>query len=238
MSIKVTSLPDAERRPRHVAIGTFDGVHVGHRQVIDRADTVLTFEPHPLSVLHPDAAPKLIMPFEIKRDVIEGLGVEELVVIPFDDEFSTIPAEEFCGRILVETLGRRAGLRGGELPLRRQGEGRPARCSPRARSSRREWCRWSRSTARSSPRAGSARWSPRARSRSRNRCLGAPFLLEGPVVEGDGRGRTLGFPTANLVPAGRSGRPRARRVCGVRQRPARGRERRRPADLRDRARAC
>ena len=48
MSIKVTSLPDAERRPRHVAIGTFDGVHVGHRQVIDGADTVLTFEPHPL----------------------------------------------------------------------------------------------------------------------------------------------------------------------------------------------
>ena len=64
MSIKVTSLPDAEHRSRHVAIGTFDGVHVGHRQVIDRADTVLTFEPHPLSVIHPDATPKLIMPFE------------------------------------------------------------------------------------------------------------------------------------------------------------------------------
>src|ERR671937_2272223 len=105
MSIKVTSLPDAEQRPRHVAIGTFDGVHVGHRAVIDRADTVLTFEPHPLRVIHPEAAPKLIMPFAIKRDVIEGLGVEELVVIPFDHEFSTIPPEEFCSRILVETLG-------------------------------------------------------------------------------------------------------------------------------------
>ena len=95
MSVKVTQLPDAERRARHIAIGTFDGVHVGHRRVIDRADTVLTFEPHPLSVLHPDAAPKLIMPFEIKRDVIEGLGVDELVVIPFDRSFSTIPPEEF-----------------------------------------------------------------------------------------------------------------------------------------------
>src|SRR4051794_23415611 len=105
MSIKVTSLPDAERRPRHVAIGTFDGVHVGHREVIDRADTVLTFEPHPLSVIHPEAAPKLIMPFEIKRDVIEGLDVRELVVIPFDHSFSTIPPEEFCSRILIETLG-------------------------------------------------------------------------------------------------------------------------------------
>src|ERR671914_2094209 len=105
MSIKVTPLPDAEPRPRHVAIGTFDGVHVGHRAVIDGADTVLTFEPHPLSVIHPEAAPKLIMPFEIKRDVIEGLGVEELVVIPFNQEFREIEAEEFCSRILIEALG-------------------------------------------------------------------------------------------------------------------------------------
>src|SRR6476646_2140688 len=105
MSIKVTQLPDVERRSRNVAIGVFDGVHVGHRQVIDRADTVLIFEPHPLSVLHPDAAPKLIMPFEIKRDVIEGLGVDELVVIPFNRSFSSIPPEEFCSLILVDTLG-------------------------------------------------------------------------------------------------------------------------------------
>ena len=64
MSIEVTSLPDAEPRPRHVAIGTFDGVHVGHQAVIDGADTVLTFDPHPLEILHPAALPKLIMPFD------------------------------------------------------------------------------------------------------------------------------------------------------------------------------
>jgi riboflavin kinase/FMN adenylyltransferase len=75
MSIEVTRLPDAEPRPRHVAIGTFDGVHCGHQEVIDAADTVLTFDPHPLEVLHPAALPKLIMPFAVKRDVIEGLGV-------------------------------------------------------------------------------------------------------------------------------------------------------------------
>ena len=62
MSIAVTSLPDVEPRPRNVAIGTFDGVHLGHRAVIEGADTVLTFEPHPLEVLHPTARPKLIMP--------------------------------------------------------------------------------------------------------------------------------------------------------------------------------
>src|SRR5438046_5479733 len=104
MSIEVTRLPDAERRSRRVAIGSFDGVHVGHRKVIEGADTVLTFEPHPLSVIHPEAAPKLIMPFPVKRDVIEGLGVDELVVIPFDRAFSSIAPEEFCSRILVETL--------------------------------------------------------------------------------------------------------------------------------------
>src|SRR5918992_6202161 len=105
MAIKVTPLPEAEPRDRHVAIGTFDGVHVGHREVIDDADTVLTFEPHPLRVIHPEAAPKLIMPFEVKRDVIDGLGVDELVVIPFDKEFSKISAEEFIDRVLVEKLG-------------------------------------------------------------------------------------------------------------------------------------
>src|SRR4029079_15825909 len=104
-SIEVTSLPDAEPRPRRVAISTFDGVHKGHQAVIEGADTVLTFDPHPLEVLHPAALPKLIMPFKVKRDVIEGLGVEELVVIPFDEEFAKRSAEDFIEHVLVERLG-------------------------------------------------------------------------------------------------------------------------------------
>jgi riboflavin kinase/FMN adenylyltransferase len=199
MSIKVTSLPDAERRPRHVAIGTFDGVHVGHRQVIDRADTVLTFEPHPLRILHPDATPKLIMPFDIKRDVIEGLRVQELVVIPFNREFSTIPAEEFCSGILVETLGAEKVSVGENFRF-----GAKAKGDPEMLAARHEF------EARVVPLVevdGEIVSSTRIRSLVAageigvaNRCLGAPFLFDGPVVEGDGRGRTLGFPTANLVP--------------------------------------
>ena len=73
--------------------------------MIEGADTVLTFDPHPLEVLHPAALPKLIMPFKVKRDVIEGLGVEELVVIPFDEEFAKVSAEGFIDQVLVEKLG-------------------------------------------------------------------------------------------------------------------------------------
>src|SRR6185295_1530812 len=104
-NIEVTSLPAAEPRDRHVAIGTFDGVHRGHQAVIDDADTVLTFDPHPLEILHPAALPKLITPFKVKRDVIEGLGVEELVVIPFDRDFASRSAEEFIEDVLIAKLG-------------------------------------------------------------------------------------------------------------------------------------
>ena len=198
MGIRVTMLPDAEPRERRVAIGTFDGVHVGHRKVIEGADTVLTFEPHPLSVLHPEAAPKLIMPFEIKRDVIEGLGVEELVVIPFDRAFSTVPPEEFCSRIVVEKLGARHVSVGENFRFGAKAKGDPALLSSREEFDTRvvplvevDGEIVSSSRIRSLVAAGEVE--------AAMRCLGAPFLLQGPVVEGDGRGRTLGFPTANIV---------------------------------------
>jgi riboflavin kinase/FMN adenylyltransferase len=100
----VTWLPDARRRPRHVAVGEFDGVHVGHREVIRGADTVLTFEPHPRTVVAPDSAPKLLTTLEIKADLIAGLGVQELVVIPFDGSFAAQTAQEFIDRELVGRL--------------------------------------------------------------------------------------------------------------------------------------
>ena len=200
MKIRVTQLADAEARSRHVAIGVFDGVHVGHRQVIDGADTALTFDPHPVRVLHPDAAPKLIMPFEIKRDVIEGLGVEELIVIAFDDEFSSIAPEDFCSRVLVEALGAERVSVGENFRF-----GSKARGDPQLLASRQEF------QTRVVPLVevdGEIVSSTRIRSlvaagevEAAMRCLSAPFLLEGTVVEGNERGRKLGFPTANIVPS-------------------------------------
>src|SRR3954464_11782317 len=102
--MRITFLPDVEPRPRRVAIGTFDGVHLGHRAVIEGSDTVLTFDPHPLSVIRPDALPKLLTSHAVKRDLIAGLGVDELVVIPFDREFSQKSADEFIREVLIDTL--------------------------------------------------------------------------------------------------------------------------------------
>jgi riboflavin kinase / FMN adenylyltransferase len=199
MSIKVTRLPDAEPRDRHVAIGVFDGVHKGHQAVIDDADTVLTFDPHPLTVIHPEAAPKLIMPFGVKRDVIEGLGVEELVVIPFDHEFSTIPPEDFIRSVLIEKLTARKVSVGENFRF-----GARAKGDPEMLAAHREF------ETRVVPLVevdGETVSSSRIRALvaagevdAAMRCLGAPFMLEGEVVEGDRRGRELGFPTANVVP--------------------------------------
>jgi len=199
MSITVTKLPDAEPRPRHVAIGTFDGVHVGHQAVIDDADTVLTFDPHPLEILHPPAAPKLIMPFRVKRDVIDGLGVSELVVIPFDDDFAQIPAQGFIEQVLIERLGAERVSVGENFRFGAKAQGDPAMLQARDEFETRvvplvevDGETVSSSRIRALVAAGEVE--------EALRCLGAPFMLEGPVVEGDKRGRELGFPTANLIP--------------------------------------
>lgn len=199
MSIEVTSLPDAEPRPRHVAIGTFDGVHLGHQAVIDDADTVLTFEPHPLEVLHPAALPKLIMPFSVKRDVIEGLGVRELVVIPFDAEFARHSAEDFIEHVLVEKLSAERVSVGENFRFGAKAQGDPAMLEAHPEFETRvvplvevDGETVSSTRVRALVAAGDVE--------SAQRCLGAPFMVEGEVVPGDQRGRELGFPTANIVP--------------------------------------
>lgn len=197
--IQVTSLPDARPRPRHVAIGTFDGVHLGHQAVIDDADTVLTFDPHPLEILHPAALPKLIMPFSVKRDVIEGLGVGELVVIPFDQGFATLSAESFVEDVLIARLGAERVSVGENFRFGAKAKGDPAMLASRGEFETRvvplvevDGETVSSTRIRALVAAGDME--------SARHCLGAPFMVEGVVVKGDQRGRELGFPTANFVP--------------------------------------
>ena len=203
--MKVTSLrdiperPPGEAPPRKVAIGTFDGVHLGHREVIDGNDTVLTFDPHPLSVLAPEKAPPLVMPHSIQRDVIGGLGVEELVVIPFDRDFSLRSAEDFVEHVLVGQLGATSVSVGENFHF-----GHKAQGSPDFLRSRPEF------ETRVVPLievGGQPVSSTRIRELVREgdmagaaKLLGGPFMLKGPVVHGEKRGRELGYPTANIVP--------------------------------------
>jgi riboflavin kinase / FMN adenylyltransferase len=199
VSIRVTSLPDAEPRGRHVAIGTFDGVHRGHQAVIEGADTVLTFDPHPLEILHPAALPKLIMPFGVKRDVIEGLGVHELVVIPFDREFAQRSAEEFIEDVLIAKLGAERVSVGENFRFGAKAQGDPGMLAARPEFETRvvplvevDGETVSSTRIRALVAAGDMEGA--------RHCLGAPFMVEGEVVGGDQRGRELGFPTANIVP--------------------------------------
>ena len=199
MSIKVTPLEEASPRARDVAIGTFDGVHLGHRAVIEGADTVLTFEPHPLEVLRPEAAPKLINSLSVKRDVIEGLGARELVVIHFDEDFSHRTAEDFIDYALVEKLGARRVAVGENFQFGAKAKGNPAMLEAHPEFETR--------VQRMVEVDGETVSSSRIRSQiaagdmeGARRCLGVPYMLEGEVVQGDQRGRELGFPTANIVP--------------------------------------
>jgi riboflavin kinase / FMN adenylyltransferase len=199
MSIKVTRLEDAQPRARNVAIGTFDGVHLGHRAVIEGMDTVLTFEPHPLEVLHPDKAPKLINSLEVKRDVLDGLGVEELVVIHFDEEFSHRSAEDFISYALVEKLGARRVAVGENFHFGAKARGTPAMLASHGEFETRiqkmvevDGETVSSSRIRAEIAAGEME--------AARRCLGTPYMLEGEVVGGEKRGRELGFPTANIEP--------------------------------------
>jgi riboflavin kinase/FMN adenylyltransferase len=195
----VTWLPDAQPRPRNLAIGEFDGVHLGHREVIDGADTVLTFEPHPRTVVAPDSAPKLLNTLAIKTDLVASLGVQELVVIPFDGERMAQTAQEFIDHELIERLDAQRVSVGENFRFgnRARGDADLLRAQEAFQTRVVEMVELdgeiiSSTHIRGLVAAGDVGTAARF--------LGAPFHMRGTVAHGDKRGRTLGFPTANLVP--------------------------------------
>ena len=195
----ITWLPDAQPRDRHLAVGEFDGVHIGHREVIRGADTVLTFEPHPRTVVAPDSAPKLLTPLAIKADLIAGLDVRELVVIPFDGSFAAQTAQEFIERELIERLGARTVSVGENFRFgnRAKGDADLLRSQDAFETRVAELVELDGEIVSSTHIRGLV---TAGEVDIADRFLGAPFQMRGTIVHGDKRGRTLGFPTANLVP--------------------------------------
>jgi len=192
-------LADVAPRPRRLALGEFDGVHLGHRAVIAGSDTVVTFEPHPRWVLRPNDAPKLLTTLEVKTELIASLGVQELVVIPFDDRFRAQTPQQFIDEVLVGRLCATSVSIGENFRFGAQAAGGPDLLVADPRFDTR--------VVRLVEVDGEVVSSTHIRAlvaagdvAAAARFLGAPFQLRGTVVRGDGRGRRLGFPTANIVP--------------------------------------
>jgi riboflavin kinase/FMN adenylyltransferase len=192
-------LPDAQRRSRRLAVGEFDGVHIGHREVIRDADSVLTFEPHPRTVVAPESAPKLLTTLEQKADLIAALGIEELIVIPFDGSFAAQSPQAFIDHELIGRLGARHVSVGENFRFGHRAQGDAALLAAQDAFETRvadlvelDGEIVSSTHIRGLVATGSVG--------DAARLLGAPFGMRGIVAHGDKRGRTLGFPTANLVP--------------------------------------
>ncbi len=199
MTARITPLADALPRPRTIALGTFDGVHLGHREVIGGADTVVTFDPHPIAVLAPGRVPPQLTTVERRARLVGELGVEELVLVPFDERTAAQDAAAFVGDVLVEHLQARCVRVGENFRFGRGAEGTAALLQADER--------FSTVVVPVLRQGGDSVSSTRIRElvargavAEAGELLGAPFALAGPVEHGEKRGRELGYPTANLVP--------------------------------------
>jgi len=193
-----------------VTIGVYDGVHVGHRHVLAQLrrtaarrgvpTAIVTFDPHPASVVAPDRAPSLLTSVERRLELLGELGIDRCVVLGFDEDVATEPPADFVERVLVRELRAEAVVvgedfrfghdRAGDVALLREvAAGGGFDVEPVA--------------------LDAADGKPISSSRIREALadgdvavaatmLGRPHEVEGVVVRGDGRGRTLGYPTANL----------------------------------------
>ncbi len=206
--LRATDLP----RGGIVTIGNFDGVHLGHRRILEaavvrakeagRPSVAITFEPHPLAVLRPDHAPRRIQTLRQKEEAIEALGIDFLLVIPFTRDFSLTEPEAFVRDFLGDRLAAAELVLGRHFAFGRGKRGDLALLN------------------RLAPECGFRAWGveevveggePVSSSRIRSAIstgrvaeaaamLGRPYLLDGIVSRGDRVGRKIGYPTINLAP--------------------------------------
>jgi len=193
-----------------VSIGNFDGVHLGHAHVLREArasaqrlgiDTVVavTFDPHPMAVLRPEHAPPTLTSIRTRARLLEGAGVDAILVIGFDREIASWSPTEFIDRILVDTLHAGAVVVGANFRFGAKAAGEVATLVEAGASRDFETVGvaldggpqvWSSTYVRQCLATGDVAGAAEA--------LGRPFTVRGTVVEGDKRGREMGYPTANV----------------------------------------
>ena len=202
-------------RPTVLTLGVFDGLHLGHqliiRTVTERAravgavPTVITFDPHPRAVLHPESAPPLLQTFDQKVEAFGMLGLEQTVLIRFTREFARVRAEDFLREVVRDRLQAREVYLGrgfafghnreGNIELLKKVCGQLGFHAEEVPEVRLRGQRISSSRIRGLLAEG--------RVNLARRMLGRPYGVEGRVERGQARGRSLGFPTANLRPQNR-----------------------------------
>ncbi len=204
-------------RPHAVTIGVFDGVHLGHRWVIDStaqaaaqlgaATAVVTFDPHPAAVLRPDLAPRLLTDLDQKLELLEGAGVDSVVVVRFDHERAGERAEDFVAAVLVDCLRARAVIVGHDFHF---GKDRKGDVNLLTELGGEYGFEVRPLSLMSNPPTAGAQGGPVSSTAIRaalaegdvvsaRHLLGRPHEVTGTVVTGDRRGRTIGFPTANVA---------------------------------------
>ncbi|MEP6849713.1 MAG: bifunctional riboflavin kinase/FAD synthetase [Acidobacteriota bacterium] len=202
-------------RPTVLTLGVFDGLHLGHQRimqtVVDRAKsigavpTAITFDPHPRAVLHPESAPPLLQTLDQRLANFEVLGIEQAIVIPFDREFASTPAEGFLADVIRDRLHAKEVYlgkgfafgkgRGGNIELLRKMSADLGFEADEVDEVTLRGHRISSSRIRNLLDEGKVNVA--------RRMLGRPYGVEGVVIRGNRRGHTIGFPTANLKPHNR-----------------------------------
>jgi len=213
----VRGLPSVppERRPSAVALGVFDGVHLGHRAILGAAVAharatgapalACTFDPNPIDVLQPDRAPLPITTLDERLDLIAACGVDGTIVLTFTRELAAVEPEAFVKDVLVDRLAARQVVVGFNHRFGRAARGDAALLRELGARMGFNVDVVAPLTVDGVPVSSTAIRAALGRGDvdAAARMLGRPYTLPGTVVAGAGRGRTLGFPTANVAP----GRP-------------------------------
>jgi riboflavin kinase/FMN adenylyltransferase len=203
--------------PVVVALGNFDGVHLGHQVVVRRAveearsrgmrAVAVTFDPHPRAVLRPGSEPKLLTVLEVREELLLGCGVDEVRVLRFDLDLSKKSPGDFVREVLVGELGAGVVVVGENFRFGYKASGDLKDLDRHMRDAGGEAYAVPTYVLGEAAGSGEAINSTRIRmllhdgeAREAARLLGRPYSLRGVVVEGDKRGHALGFPTANVLP--------------------------------------